>query len=115
MNTNDLPPAAKLAALIETGRAANPDIRHGRTTMFRDGAACAIGFAALGAGVSRTDLLPGTITRDRLVSRALGLGIEISPRRGNLLWETMMFNDTGVTLEAVCCSLREGALATAAA
>ena len=47
MNTHDLPPAAKLAALIEAGRAANPDIPQGLGNFYHQGRACALGYAAL--------------------------------------------------------------------
>lgn len=53
MNTNDLPLAQQLAALMEAGRACNPNVEHVRRS-WGDGkrAGCAMTFAALGAGVT---------------------------------------------------------------
>lgn len=53
MNANDLPLAQKLAALMEAGRAAHPNVSHVRG-VWGDGQTqgCAMTFAALGAGLS---------------------------------------------------------------
>lgn len=52
MNTNDLPLAQKLAALMEAGRAAHPNVSHVRG-VWGDGKeqGCAMTFAGLGAGL----------------------------------------------------------------
>lgn len=52
MNTNDLPVTQKLAALIEAGRVAHPNVEQCRGALWRNGRACAMGFAALGAGMN---------------------------------------------------------------
>src|SRR5688572_26378114 len=44
--------AHKLAALIEAGRVANPDVRHGAGAFVRDGKACAMGYALLAMGIN---------------------------------------------------------------
>ncbi len=108
MNTNDLPPAARLAALIEAGRAANPGLRKNSRD---DGidflcgrCACAIGFALLGAGVSRKAVRRmGTMITD--AAEALGLPPSFCSR-------VAYFSDTRATsLDEVVHSLREGELA----
>ena len=101
MNTNDLPPAAKLAALIEAGRAANPDVKHGRGNLFYGGEACALGFAALGKGVSR-----GTLSGRALASALL------PEYPSSLRCAVMVRNDfAGASLDDIIRSLREGELA----
>lgn len=61
MNMSDLPPAARLAALAEAGRAANPQIWYNPRSYVQtdfDGkilTACFLSFAALGAGYSLED------------------------------------------------------------
>jgi hypothetical protein len=110
MNTNDLPPAARLAALIEAGRAANPDIKHGQCTLFKEKEACAIGFAMLGSGVSR-ESLPDFST----AMAACHLGFKhrkeviFTPR--TLTEQVVRMNDSGASLRAICKALREGDLA----
>jgi hypothetical protein len=106
MNINDLPPAAKLAALIEAGRAANPDLKHGRGAAYSAdrSEACALGFAAFGAGVSREGAAWTTL--DRIMpelTRALA-------------YKVIAANDEGVmTLDQIIHSLREGELAKVSA
>lgn len=53
MNTNDLPVTQKLAALMEAGRACNPDMKHARRK-WGDGKSegCAMTYALAGAGVA---------------------------------------------------------------
>jgi hypothetical protein len=53
MDTNDLPVTQKLAALMEAGRACNPNMQHARGT-WGDGkrSGCAMTFAFAGAGIS---------------------------------------------------------------
>jgi hypothetical protein len=105
MNTHDLPPAAKLAALIEAGRAANPDLKHGRGFAYsvRDKEACALGFAAFGAGVSREGV--AWISLDRIMP---GLTVALARK-------VIAANDGGMTLDEVIHSLREGELAKVSA
>jgi hypothetical protein len=50
MNTNDLPVAEKLAALIEAGSVSNPGIKHGVGSLARGKMACAMGYALLAVG-----------------------------------------------------------------
>jgi hypothetical protein len=109
MNTNDLPPAAKLAALIEAGRAANPDLKHGMGAYLQDGAACAIGFATLACGVSRSDI-SRTIRDGRLMEAFPGIS---NPRQWQIFNRVEFMNDGGATLEQITRELREGELAKA--
>jgi hypothetical protein len=123
MNTNDLPPAAKLAALIEAGRAANPDLRHGRGAIYErampgePAEACALGFACLGAGVDREALFQADLRGD-----AYSLAEEVSGAPQDLLREVWRANDirksyapdgTAIyrSLDEVCAALREGEIA----
>ena len=101
MDQSALPPAAKLAALIEAGRAANSDLKHGAgTRAARRGGqryACAMGFAGLGMGIPFDDL-------------------QFNERLSNAFPQWLRFcvadeNDCGASLEAICLSLREGELA----
>lgn len=111
MNTNDLPPAARLAALIEAGRAANPDLAHGRGTLLTEKSACALGFAGLGAGVSRETLRD---PNGNYVALAKALGTKyaaLSVCAKTVYGETMRRNDRGATLADICRELREGELA----
>jgi hypothetical protein len=106
VNTNDLPPAAKLAALIEAGRAANRDLyRSTECGPFLDGCeACAMGFAALGAGVTREELR--SLKRNTIdLAERLGFSVSLCSR-------TAYFNDySAESLDQVIHSLREGELA----
>lgn len=101
MNTNDLPPAAKLAALIEAGCAANPDLAHGRSVLLNERTACAIGFACLGNGYPR-----------EIVSEHI-FGFGFLPEEcARLAADVMRMNDVDhASLEEICTSLREGELA----
>lgn len=107
MNTNDLPPAARLAALIEAGRAAHPEMwqcRFRRISL--DGrAACALGFAQLGDGFPANDeAIHGTRG-----FQWLGMW------PGALRTAIANANNNGATLDEICASLREGELAKVAA
>lgn len=113
MNTNDLPPAARLAVLIEAGRAANPGIAHGKNEFYDDGKACALGFAALATGVQREQLARASIGRWRIVE--LAIGIQVEPMTQTLAARVMGMNDSGASLESICQSLREGELAKVSA
>jgi hypothetical protein len=113
MNTNDLPPAAKLAALIEAGVAANPDIAHSDriTAPLYGNQACALGYACLGAGADRDEL------RERsyiVVETLLGLPVTFA-KSADLSWRVMTLNDGGASIPEICASLREGELAKVAA
>lgn len=109
MNTNDLPPTAKLAALIEAGRAANPDIGHGTNNYFDGKNACAIGFATLACGVDRKD-----ITR-RMRHPDVMAAVGFKENQVSLFNRVEFENDAGMSLDDICKSLREGELATVAA
>jgi hypothetical protein len=106
MNINDLPPAAKLAALIEAGRAANPDLKlgHGRLYDPCKQEACALGYACLGAGIARNQV------------QQWGTAIRLLPE---FSWDFQMAvatqNDRGATLDEIIQSLREGELAKVSA
>lgn len=112
MNTNDLPPAARLAVLIEAGRAANPDLEHGVRALIHEGRACALGFALLGAGCARNEMNP------RKMPQYLGLYMPGSCPHGDpdmpLTWRVALMNDAGASLQDICQELREGELAKVA-
>lgn len=112
MNTNDLPPAAKLACLIETGAAANPDLTQGIASLLEGKKACAIGFAALAAGASRKDLLS---QRSAAVAKVFDVPyVDVLAPLGNqgTIYQRVIFlNDKGASLNDICRSLREGELA----
>lgn len=101
MDLANLPPAAKLAALIEAGRAANPHIRHGRGHLLHNGAACAIGFAGLALGVEKGI--------EEAVARSIGM--EWHEYVFRLGVHVVRVNDCGNSIESICRSLREGELA----
>lgn len=116
MNANDLPPAARLACLIEAAVAANPDLK--RTTAYYTtpfgitrGEAmtggCALCMATLGAGATRDEVMDeaGYSVSYRLLSFA--------PR--HLLDELEAFNFRARNWDAVLRALREGELAKVAA
>lgn len=107
MNTNDLPPAARLAALIEAGRAAYPNVGHGKGSYYFHGLACALGFAALGAGAKPSDLEASPIGSQVAFEKFTGLEF----RWTGLCGEVACANDDGATLDYICHSLREGRLA----
>lgn len=102
MNTNDLPPAAKLAVLIEAGAAANPDLRLDGRGFFseEEKRACALSFAALANGAQRSDYSAVVVG-----IAALGLRIDLSIA---VQCAAML---EGATVAGICQSLREGALA----
>lgn len=104
MNTNDLPPAARVAMLIEAGRAANPTVAHGRKQIWdpETRSACALGFACLGAGI---DITVGGYRYTADAVHELHLPFHLS----NEIWS--MNDRLNVTLEDLCHSLREGRLA----
>lgn len=106
MNANDLPPAAKLAALIEAGRAANPDLKHGHNVLLYNGAACALGFACLGVGAPR----------ERINGYSIGpIQTFLADFAGPLTDAVIAKNDGGASLDGIILSLREGELAKAPA
>jgi hypothetical protein len=114
MNTNDLPPAAKLAALIEAGRAANPDIEQGKGSLRPTPvSACALGFAALALGMPRNCCMDEAAEKaDPLFVSAGFIG---GYRRGNGLIEgVFLLNDRGASVAEIVRSLREGELAKVA-
>jgi hypothetical protein len=106
MDQSALPPAARLAALIEAGAAANPDLRHGRHDFYnhKKKSACALGFAAFAAGAERSAM---GIASFPTVERALGMGWAVD----NLLGQVSGMNDCGFSIFEICRSLREGELA----
>lgn len=113
MNTNDLPPAARLAALIEAGRAANPDLKHGRGAWYvpENREACALGFAGLALGVPR-DVMADSARNYRAVGNALGVEpSDMIWTRTTLYGVVQRKNDAGATLDEIITSLREGELA----
>ena len=116
MDQSNLPPAAKLAALIEAGRAANPDLKQGRGLLLRDDAACGIGFAALAIGMPR-DYLRAVPPHESApytgVARAVG--VEPTPHGSELTAQVARMNDCGASLDEICASLREGELAKVSA
>lgn len=107
MDQSNLPPAAKLAVLIEAGRAANPDLKQGSGTLynaFRQ-EACALGFACLATGTARGDLG--------------GWWTSNAQRHLDMPWSicngVMALNDFAGSLDEIILSLREGELAKAEA
>jgi hypothetical protein len=116
MNANDLPPAAKLAALIEAGRAANPDLKHGRGQYLevRYGTgACALGFALLATGMKREVL--AFRSDDSITDDAFKTHLGMVFLSNNLLGQVADKNDFGLSLDEIILSLREGELAKVAA
>lgn len=120
MNTNDLPPAARLACLIEAGRAANPDLKHGQGSPYESvtGAACALGFAALAAGLTRPEIDCSYRLGSKQVHAAYArigsvLGIhaegELPQVLARWVWDRVIRpNDNDYSIEEICHSLREG-------
>lgn len=112
MNTNDLPPAARLAALIEAGRAAHPNLKHSKGLGMGEETACALEFACLGAGLGRPRFTSEAARR---------LGLEFRYAYGmpghqhNLAEQVVWDNDHGKSLDEILQSLREGELAKLAA
>jgi hypothetical protein len=106
MNTNDLPPAARLAALIDAGRAAHPEIRHGNDGGLTPDcdSGCALAFACLGMGLSKQTLF----------SSAFRTGAAVNFLRidDDLADGVVYMNDAArASLDDICKSLREGELA----
>src|SRR5688572_28946699 len=101
MNTNDLPPAAKLAALIEAGRAANPDLKQNHDTgiALEEGGTCALGFACLASGISREVLGGGFFLTTEAVRH-----LELADALAEGVYRA---NDQGASLAENCLSLRE--------
>jgi hypothetical protein len=111
MDHGNLPPAAKLAALIEAGRAANPQMHQCQGAWFDDkGGACAMGFAAMGAGVGRN-----VVGNYALMNRFFGIVGVRSDRWMGFSSPITRMNDNGASLAEICASLREGELAKVAA
>lgn len=105
MDHSNLPPAAKLAALIEAGRAANPNLKQCRNAYFIEGSACALGFACLGTGlVSHADMMArGGAFLDESEN-------PLMPWASAALRQGVAFlNDRGAPLSEILQSLREGA------
>jgi hypothetical protein len=101
MNTNDLPPAARLAALMEAGRAAYPDLGFDGSVYFVRRpmwCGCALAFAALGAGAPAT-------------WPAVGEHIDALPFPKRLKAEVERMAREVSSVEEIILSLREGALA----
>lgn len=111
MNTNDLPPAAKLAVLIEAGRAANPDLKHSACYREHEGsrmvACCSMTMAALGAGVPRGEM-ERALSASELIGKALQIG---SPFESELWLDTSLANGSASSFDEIILSLREGELA----
>jgi hypothetical protein len=112
MNTHDLPPAAKLAALIEAGRAANPDLKQNKGELLRRGRACAMGFAALAAGAAREELDWDLVGPDSDVTAKRLLGDLYELGRHSVI---PMNDDDNKSIEEIIQSLREGELAKVSA
>jgi hypothetical protein len=90
--------ADQLAALIEAGRAANPDLKHGKKELLDGDRACALGFAMLAHGFSRAQLVADSPYEEfRSALGACGSFISV--------W---IENDEGATLDAICAGLRSG-------
>jgi hypothetical protein len=110
MDQSSLPPAARLAALIEAGRVANPDLKHERCDYRKWSAfpeltaVCAVSMAILGAGVSRRQF-GGAPSATSFFDTALA-GIPVK-----LLDEVSAANIGVNSFEDICLSLREGELA----
>lgn len=108
MNANDLPPAARLACLIEAGVAANPDLKQGRHDFLVEDGACVLGFACLGAGLSRRQV-------ERLegfneAADALNVPFKMWDP-GSLLKRVATMNDEGWAIAGIVNDLRVGELA----
>lgn len=106
MNANDLPPAARLAALIEAGMTAHPGITFDGRAYWNgpNNCGCAMMFAARGAGVAVHGAMDVMMFMDEC-----GLWAGRLPG----LVEMAAFETTA--LEDVIKSLREGELALVAA
>lgn len=105
----DITPAARLAALIEAGIAANPDLKQGVDSLLVDDAACAIGFAALGAGATREQLRSPVRWSNAEVAIGFLPCFAWAPADA-LGWLVIYMNDEGRSLHAICESLRSGEL-----
>ena len=107
MNTNDLPLAQKLAALMEAGRAAHPNVRHSRGT-WGDGKTegCAMTFAALGAGIQ------GDFAEPLMQKLAEHLGVDMD-ELGPVAKRVIRLNDRcgkRVSLDEIIAAVREDRL-----
>lgn len=108
MNTNDLPPAARLASLIEAGRAAHPRVNHGQGRAIDpdSNSACAIGFAAMSVGASPHSFL---MTSDAASKAGLVYDGVLGE---SMVSRVVRMNDREPkpSLDEICQSLREGEL-----
>ena len=109
MDANDLPLAARLACLIEAGRAANPDLKQGYGDMLTGNEACAMGLACLGGGANREDVANKNFPA---LQKATGLQ---QVAGGVLVNKIICMNDRGASLDEIILSLREGELAKVSA
>ena len=109
MNTNDIPLAAKLAVLIEAGRAANPDLRQGQCALLVDKWACALGFACLGNGKTRDEVAALGGMSWKAIYSAIGIFDD------GLIRSVWTANDRGASLDKIVRDLRarESVAATA--
>lgn len=108
MNPNDLPPAARLAVLIEAGRAAYPNVTYNGRTYYNSTVkcGCAMVYAALGAGMPASE---GIGLRELLhFADEHGISDDLFAAVEAEAWDH-------ASLDEICHSLREGELATVAA
>jgi hypothetical protein len=106
MQTNDLPLAQQLAALLEAGRACNPDKAHIREELATKDGMCAMGFiaAALGLDVSHNS----TSGAADDIAQKLGVGYEaVYP----LVRRIVQMNDSrGASLAEIAEAIRTNTL-----
>lgn len=111
MNTNDLPLAQKLAALMEAGRAAHPNVRHVRGA-WGDGKdkGCAMTYALLGAGLNPEGILNGSLGTGVLVRDELAKVLGVDPLEVTAIMERVipMNDDTGASLDEIIEAVRTG-------
>lgn len=107
----DVSPAQRLAALIEAGVAANPDLKPegGRVVCLERHTACALGYAMLAAGASREELNFPTDGVYRAGKRVLGMPISFFSS-ATLTGAIATAFDDGASLPEICESLRSGEL-----
>lgn len=105
MQTNDLPLAQKLAALMEAGRAMHPEKHHIRGALaFGDGV-CAMGYVMLGAGIPIGGVEPNTHTL------AAALGVEENRELTELVRSVVRMNDQSrASIEEIIAAVRDGTL-----
>jgi hypothetical protein len=103
MNTNDLPVAEKLAALIEAGSMSNPGIKHGDGRLMRGNSACAMGYALLAIGA--TDLDKRSLQDYGEKDLAPILGVSESEARA-LARRVACMNDKGAELKDIIEAIR---------